>query len=328
MTVLRKILVSVIIRTLNEEKYLSELLNEIKNQQSNSFIIETIIVDSGSTDKTLVIAKSFDTRVVHIKKEDFSFGRSLNLGCENAMGDFFVFISGHCIPTNKSWIHNLISPLKDNLCDYTYGKQLARDTTKFSEKQIFSKYYLKNSSVPQKGFFCNNANSAIKKDIWKKYLFDEKLTGCEDMDLAKRICLDGGKIGYVAEASVFHIHNENWLQIKTRYEREALALQKIIPEVSITKLDFVRFFISGVLKDLHIAFMERSFVKNFRSVILFRWAQYLGAYIGNNKNYKISKKHKERYFYPITSRGSKELKERYFHPFESDIEITNNNNHD
>ena len=100
MTALRKILVSVIIRTLNEEKYLSELLNEIKNQ-SNSFIIETIIVDSGSTDKTLVIAKSFDTRVVHIKKEDFSFGRSLNLGCENAMGDFFVFISGHCIPTNK-----------------------------------------------------------------------------------------------------------------------------------------------------------------------------------------------------------------------------------
>ena len=92
MTALRKILVSVIIRTLNEEKYLSELLNEIKNQQSNSFIIETIIVDSGSTDKTLVIAKSFDTRVVHIKKEDFSFGRSLNLGCENAMGDFLYLL--------------------------------------------------------------------------------------------------------------------------------------------------------------------------------------------------------------------------------------------
>tara|TARA_B100001057_G_C22861315_1_gene954599 strand:+ start:2878 stop:3861 length:984 start_codon:yes stop_codon:yes gene_type:complete len=324
MRAIKKILVSIIIRTLNEEKYLYELLTEIDKQQSNFFIAETIIVDSGSTDKTLAIAKSFDAKITHIKKKDFSFGRSLNLGCEFAKGDFFVFISGHCIPTSKNWLERLVYPLKDNLCDYTYGKQEARDSTKFSEKQIFSKYFLEHSSIPQKGFFCNNANSALKKVTWKKYLFDEKLTGCEDMELAKRICKGGGKIGYVSEASVFHIHDENWSQIRTRYEREALALQKIIPEVNITKYDVLKFVISGILKDFHAALSERSFVQNIKSIILFRWSQYLGAYTGNNQNYKISKKTKERYFYPITSRDSKDLKDNYFHPFSSDIEINNN----
>ena len=68
MTALRKILVSVIIRTLNEEKYLSELLNELKNQQSNSFIIETIIVgklmkvnpfDQPAVEQVKVLTKNF-----------------------------------------------------------------------------------------------------------------------------------------------------------------------------------------------------------------------------------------------------------------------------
>ena len=49
---------SVIIRTLNEEKYLQELINAIKEQKIDlEDEIEIILVDSGSTDQTLEIAK-------------------------------------------------------------------------------------------------------------------------------------------------------------------------------------------------------------------------------------------------------------------------------
>ena len=63
-------------------------------------------------------------------------------------------------------------------------------------------------------FFCNNANAAIDKNIWKKYKFNEDLTGLEDMELAKRFNQDKGCIKYVSESCVFHIHNESSKQTK------------------------------------------------------------------------------------------------------------------
>ena len=80
--------ISVIIRALNEEKYLGELLSAVARQKTGSLGVETVLVDSGSTDRTQEIAKSHGTRITTISKEDFSFGRSLNIGCDFARGKF------------------------------------------------------------------------------------------------------------------------------------------------------------------------------------------------------------------------------------------------
>ena len=77
-------MISVVIRTLNEEKYLEQLLSAIQSQDKEGFDIEIVIIDSGSTDKTLFIAKKFEARITYINKSDFTFGRSLNYG-----SDFF-----------------------------------------------------------------------------------------------------------------------------------------------------------------------------------------------------------------------------------------------
>ena len=69
----KKELVSVVIRTLNEEKHLPELLESIRKQSSDYFDFEIVIVDSGSTDNTLEIAKSYSARITFIKKENFFF---------------------------------------------------------------------------------------------------------------------------------------------------------------------------------------------------------------------------------------------------------------
>ena len=76
-----KHLVSVVIRTLNEEKHLDELLRSIRSQKSDLFDIEVVIVDSGSLDRTLEIANNYAARITYIKKREFTFGRSLNIGC-------------------------------------------------------------------------------------------------------------------------------------------------------------------------------------------------------------------------------------------------------
>jgi len=288
---------SVVIRTLNEGRWLPQLLDTLRSQ-SYPGSIETVIVDSGSTDDTLKIAAEHQCRIVHIDKANFTFGRSLNVGCAAAQGEALVFISGHCIPVSQDWLEKLIRPLHDGRADYVYGQQQAHELTKFSERQLFRKYFPAENMIPQKDIFCNNANSALLRSVWNANKFDETLTGLEDMELAKRLVAAGGRIGYVADASVYHIHEEQWGHVRRRYEREAIALQGILPDVRVTFGDFIRYFLAGVMLDWSQALQEKTFKHHAAEIFLFRLMQYWGTYRGNNEHRRISQRRKEAYFYP------------------------------
>jgi len=292
------VLVSVVIRTLNEERYLDELLSAVNAQKSDIFTIEVVIVDSGSTDRTLEIAKSKQARITYIKKEDFSFGRSLNIGCDFANGKILVFVSGHCVPASENWIHNLCLPIYEAKAQYIYGRQIGRDTTKFSERQVFDKYFPRHCMVPQEGFFCNNANSALLKSAWSDLPFDEELTGLEDMHLARKLVDNGGLVGYVSTAPVYHIHDESWAQVERRYEREAIALRSINPEIHMTFGDFCRCVLAGIFSDSASAIKEKIFFKEVLGILSFRFLQYWGGYKGNHIHRRLSNEAKQKYFYP------------------------------
>lgn len=290
--------VSIIIRTLNEARHLEDLLQKIEGQQTNGIDYEVIIVDSGSSDRTLEIAARYGCRVLHIAREDFSFGRSLNMGCREALGKILVMISGHCVPVNEHWLKNLCQPIQDGISQYSYGRQIGGVDTHVSEACIFAKFYPQESCIPQAGFFCNNANSALLKSAWEKNIFDEGLTGLEDMDLAKRLVEGGGLIAYKADAAVFHYHYESWPQVRCRFERESIALQKIMPQVHFTLFDAILFFINSVWSDCRWSYKNKSHTLPLINIILYRWNQYLGSWIGNHQHRQLSKAEKERYFFP------------------------------
>ena len=155
--------------------------------------------------------------------------------------------------------------------------------------------------IPQDGFFCNNANAAITRDAWRSHRFDESLTGLEDMDLAKKLVDGGGRIAYVAEAPVHHIHDETWAQVQHRYEREAIAMQTIAPNLHVDLVDCLRFFASGVLYDFSTALNKGSFLRSVGSIVGFRLSQYHGTYLGNRHHRKLSQKMKLRYYYPTSA---------------------------
>lgn len=291
-------IISIVIRTYQEQKHLRALLEGIEKQERDDLEIETIIVDSGSTDDTLLIAREFSVRIVHIKKDEFSFGRSLNMGCAAASGEVLVFVSGHCIPCGSRWIADLIAPLGINSVCYSYGGQVGDDNSHFSEKQIFNKYFPSYDKIPQDGFYCNNANAALIKSIWELNKFDEELTGLEDMQLAKRLCAQNYKIAYVTKASVYHLHSETWAQVRRRFEREAIALQHIMPEVQLGLLDVIRYFLSALLLDFGAAIQKREMRKQMIGILTYRLEQFTGSFRGNHIHRKLSKKTKEAYFYP------------------------------
>lgn len=291
--------ISIVIRTLNEAQWMPKLLDAIGRQDLGGMKAEVIVVDSGSADQTCELAESNGCRMVSIEKSQFTFGRSLNYGCAAANGKWLVFISGHCIPVGRQWLKNLVSPLVRGECSYSYGRQVGiKGVTKFSENQLFDKYFPAMAHLQQGQFFCNNANSALSKEVWEENKFDEELTGLEDMELAKRLYLDGHNILYVTDAVVQHVHDESWDKIRRRYEREALALRGIMPEVTLGARDCIRYTLAGILFDFSAALRERCLHREMAGIIMFRLMQYIGTYRGNHLHREISRASKEKYFYP------------------------------
>ena len=96
------------------------------------------------------------------------------------------------------------------------------------------------------------------------------------MDLAKRLMNNNYKLGYCADAVVYHLHNETWSQVMWRYEREAFALRLIMPEVHVSFWDFLRYTINAITIDSIMAVREKVFFRNFIEIIMFRTMQYWG----------------------------------------------------
>jgi len=292
---------SIVIRTLNEARHLKDLLMMIARQETQNIDWELVVVDSGSSDGTVEIASEFGCRLTHITRDEFSFGRSLNRGCEASRGDILVFVSGHCVPAGRDWLQRLCQPVMDGRVAYSYGRQIGDDDSNFSERRLFAKYYPADSAIPQNGFYCNNANSALARSAWEAFRFDEKLTGLEDMDLAKRIFQAGYCIGYVAEAPVFHHHDETWRSVRRRFEREAIALQKIMPEVHLSIADLARYVVTSIAMDWRSAARHGQLSRSCFSIVQYRVNQYIGSYKGNHEHRKLSHEQKDRFFYPSTT---------------------------
>lgn len=289
---------SIIIRTLNEARHLGELLDAVARQELPDTAVEVIVVDSGSTDRTLEIARRSGCMVRHIPCEKFSFGRSLNMGCEAAQGEFLVFISGHCVPTGPDWLAALLAPLRENLAEYTYGRQVGGPKSHFSECRIFSKYYPPRSESSISGYFCNNANAALRRNTWARHQFDEELTGLEDMDLAKRLVAEGGRVRYVPQACVVHYHNETWRQVQRRFEREALALRSIMPHLHLTRWDITFYLVTSIFLDISAACRAPGVLHHLPGILRYRFSQYIGSYCGNQVHKQLSNAEKQAFFYP------------------------------
>lgn len=294
--------ISLVIRTLNEARHLGDLLSMVARQVVPGHEVETVLIDSGSTDGTVEIAESYGARVTTIKKSEFSFGRSLNRGCDYATGEILVLVSGHCVPVDEHWLLNLCQPLIDGTVSYTYGRQIGDDDSNYAERRIFAKYFPETSKLPQEGFFCNNANSAILRSVWAEHRFDEELTGLEDMELAKRLVAAGHLIGYVAEAPVFHHHQESWAQVRRRFEREAIALRAIMPEVHLNRLDVMRCITLSSLGDWRSARINGVTATTRGEMLRYRWNQYWGSWAGNREHKLLSQQAKAKFFYPEVSR--------------------------
>jgi rhamnosyltransferase len=288
---------SLVIRAYNEVVHIGRLLEGVKQQTLKD--VELILVDSGSTDETVAIAESFGARIVRIRPEEFTFGRSLNLGIRAASCELVALASAHVYPVYPDWLERLLEPFSDPQVALSYGKQRGANSSKFSEHQIFQQWF-PDQSRPQQAYpFCNNANAAIRRSLWEGHPYDESLTGLEDLAWAKWATAQGYGIAYMAEAEIIHLHNETPRGVFNRYKREGMAFKSIYPEAHFSLYDLVRMVSSNIGFDLLHAVRERVLWRSFASILWFRWMQFWGTYQGYRHSGLLTPELRQTFYYPL-----------------------------
>ncbi len=287
---------AIVIRAYNEARHLPRLLEGIRQQSVRE--VEIILVDSGSTDDTVTIAESFGAKIVHIPPQEFTFGRSLNLGIAATTRDLVVIASAHVYPVYPDWLERLLEPFADSTIGLTYGKQRGAESSKFSEHEIFARWFPDVSAPRQPHPFCNNANAAIRRSLWEIHPYDETLTGLEDLAWAKWMQSNGHGLAYVAEAEIIHIHNETPQGVCNRYRREAMAFKRIYPEAHFNAYDFLRMTSSNIINDLRHAVKQNVLLKSLSSIFWFRFNQFWGTYQGYRQSLAWSWSLRQTFYYP------------------------------
>ena len=215
--------VSIIIRTKNEEDWINSCLEAVYKQSYKKF--EVIIVDNYSIDSTIKKAKKYPVKIVKIKK--FFPGKAINLGINNSKGQILVCLSGHCVPTNEKWLWNLIKDLRYKDVAGIYGRQEPFSFSSDLDKRDLLTIFGLDKKTQIKDSFFHNANSAIKRSIWKKIPFNEKILHIEDRYWGEEIIKNRFKLKYEPKASVYHWHGVNHDLNEKRAKEIVFLLEKI-----------------------------------------------------------------------------------------------------
>ncbi|MBI4214094.1 MAG: glycosyltransferase [Chloroflexi bacterium] len=201
---------SIVIRAKNEARDIGTSLTQVFAQQGvPSF--EVIVVDSGSTDATLDIARQFPTRIIQIPPETFTYGRALNIGVQAATGDFAVSLAAHALPSHHRWLANLLAPFADPTIGGVYGRELPRANVTLFE--LFGMWLSGVTSTrprrQERDMMFSNRNGAFRRGLVLEHPFDEQIPGAEDLAWADWIQRHGWAVYYEPTAPVYHSHGES-----------------------------------------------------------------------------------------------------------------------
>ncbi|MBI5061430.1 MAG: glycosyltransferase [Candidatus Aenigmarchaeota archaeon] len=174
--------ISVIIPTLNEEKYIEYTLFHIKKQCP----LEIIVSDACSKDGTVRIAKRYGARIIRSRKKNAAAGR--NAGASIARGDILLFMDADSIP-----YPNLLETVSR---DFSKDKKLMCWTCKiyafspkWKEHLLYEGFnsFLRSSAKIKKPKAAGIVIAVRKSAFSDIGGFDEGIDVLEDFDLCSRM---------------------------------------------------------------------------------------------------------------------------------------------
>jgi rhamnosyltransferase len=205
-------------------------------------------------------------RLIQIPSQQFSYGRSLNIGFRAAAGEAVVALSAHAFPFDELWLERLVCHLKEPEVAGAYGRQLPHEDAWPYVRREYAEFYGSQLRVQAdandiRDHYFSNAASAVRRKLWQHYNFNEQLPYCEDWDWARTILRLGYKIIYEPDAAVYHSHNESLGNVYRRCYSEALARKLLYGDAEpISWYDNWRRAVAGDIRFIRQTGQEKSWV--------------------------------------------------------------------
>lgn len=219
------IIASIIIITKNQKGFLEKTIPTLLNQKTEGQF-EIIVMDSGSEDGAKEYVKKIGSiKLIEIQPENFKFANTFNTGAKTAKGKYLVRLSGDCIPVGTRWLSEIIKGFEDEEVGGVFGKYVISGRagytypnfwpeSRFPSKKV--RYSIKiypfigtsflNITLSPKIYDFAGGCCAIRKDIWEKRPFNEKLIAGEDAEYSWFLHVIGYDVIYNPNIKVLHEH--------------------------------------------------------------------------------------------------------------------------
>lgn len=275
--------VTVIIRTKNCASILNQTLKALFSQTFLSF--DLLIVDSGSTDNSLEIARRWSCKIIAIAAKDYFPGKVLNRAIAESSSKIVVFLNSDAVLLIPTALENLLAVFKEEEVQAAFGRQVARPDAKPGvQRDVGSSFPASSPAPPWIPFALPIA--AMRKAIWQKRPFYTAAWGSEDTEWGEWARRSGVEVRYVPMACVMHSHNYTLKQLYGRrfIEGEADLFIYNRPSDSLLKMLFK--VIKSIGGDLSFQWRSSNFSGLWEIPLMrfvYHWAYLRGHRLGEKR---------------------------------------------
>ena len=216
-------LVSIILRSFNEAWALRDTLSALKLQDYQNW--ELIVIDSGSTDGSQELIRAAEpVQFIQIQPHEYNPSKVMNLGMRLARSDLGIYLNADATPQGAAWLRPLVTALRDTNTAAVFGRQIPRPDCQAAYACDYERCFGPNRESARWEHFFSMVSSGIRKDIWSKRGFLEKLQYAEDDEYTRWAKAQGYKVAYCPDSVVMHSHNYTSAQAYKRSFGDAKAL--------------------------------------------------------------------------------------------------------
>jgi rhamnosyltransferase len=258
--------VSIVIPTRNAGPGFEELLEKLSAQRVD-FDYEIIVVDSGSTDGTVELARNYGT-VHQIPRAEFNHGATRNFGLSLSRGRYVALIVQDAVPLDERWLAVMVENLEqDEKVAGVYSRQIPRAesstltrtlvntwATASLERQEQSirnlKQYRRMHPMKRRLLVAfDNVSSCLRRSVWEEIPFERTNFG-EDLRWSKKVMEAGYKIVYEPRSAVLHSHERGFMYDLRRHYVNQLILSELF---GLTLVPSLKRLLPGMLRSsLHL----------------------------------------------------------------------------
>lgn len=255
----------------NEEENIDKFLESILNQTKKPD--EVIIVDGGSSDRTISKIESFKLKVknskIKIIKKSGNRSAGRNEAIKNAKGNIIAVSDVGCV-LKEDWLDNIIKPFNDSSIDVVAGYYIPVTNTVF-EKCMGAYTSVMPDKVDPENFLPSSRSIAFRKEAWEKVGgYPENLNYCEDLVFAKKLKKAGLKFKFAKDAIVYWPQRKNlkeaFIQFFNYAKGDGEARYVRFPQ---TPILFTRAFLSIFLLTIYFLTKNQIYLTFFISFLLF-----------------------------------------------------------